>query len=112
MAAKLTGEERCSRRSWTGYDYSSCPHKAKVERNGQWYCGRHDPEAVAAKRKARHAKWDAEWAAKAKGWAIAKAREVIADAAIAYVQEDGDGTGKAWDRLAFSVAALRKLKEK
>jgi hypothetical protein len=43
---------------------SQCRHPGKVEREGKWYCGTHDPEARAARREAKltilRAKWEAE----------------------------------------------------
>ena len=36
---------------------SKCSRRAKVERNGRFYCGQHDPEAVAAKRKKANTRW-------------------------------------------------------
>ena len=34
-----------------------CTRQGKVERDGKWYCGQHDPEAVRARREA----WDDAW---------------------------------------------------
>ena len=36
----------------------ACPHRAKVCRNGKYYCGKHDPEIRALRRAQRIAKWD------------------------------------------------------
>lgn len=44
---------------WRGR-YKPCTHKAKVERDGKWYCGQHDPVAKKEKRDAQLAKWRAE----------------------------------------------------
>lgn len=38
-----------------------CARKAKVERNGKWYCRQHDPEARKAFDAERTAKWKREW---------------------------------------------------
>ena len=38
-----------------------CGKTAKFERDGKWYCSRHDPVAITEKRAARYTKWDAEW---------------------------------------------------
>ena len=48
------------------WSYHTCGAKAKIERDGKFYCGRHDPEKIAAKRAERNAKWDADWEAKQK----------------------------------------------
>ena len=37
-----------------------CPNTGKIERDGKFYCGTHDPVAVKAKLKARDEKWDRE----------------------------------------------------
>lgn len=38
-----------------------CGCKASIEREGQWYCKRHDPVAIKAKYDARRAQWKLEW---------------------------------------------------
>lgn len=43
-----------------------CSKAAKVEREGKWYCGIHDPVLLAAKATERHTKWEAEYAASRK----------------------------------------------
>ena len=45
---------------WNGYRSQGCGNRAKALVEGRWYCGIHDPVAVAAKRDARAAKWRAE----------------------------------------------------
>jgi uncharacterized Zn finger protein (UPF0148 family) len=39
----------------------ACGKTAKVEHEGKWYCGIHDPVKKAAKDKEREAKWKAQW---------------------------------------------------
>lgn len=41
-----------------------CSRKGTVERHGKLWCKQHDPEAVAARKAERKAKWDAEAEAK------------------------------------------------
>lgn len=43
-----------------GTDFSRCTCEGAVERNGKWYCKRHDPVAVAAREDASAAKWQAK----------------------------------------------------
>jgi hypothetical protein len=59
---RLKGEamSKCSEKVWSGHNWYPCPYNAKVERSGKGYCGRHDPEAVKAKRAKRHADWSQE----------------------------------------------------
>ena len=40
-----------------------CRHNAKVERDGKWYCGTHDPVAIKEKQDKKNAKSDAKWMA-------------------------------------------------
>ena len=37
-----------------------CGCTASVEREGKWYCKRHDPEGIKARREVRRAKWEQE----------------------------------------------------
>lgn len=46
--------------SWS-IRWGGCGKPAKVERNGRWYCGIHDPVKLAAKRAERDAKYE-RWA--------------------------------------------------
>ena len=52
--------EECCAEVFRGYHYYPCGKKGKVQRNGKWYCGRCDPDKVAAREAERQAKWDAE----------------------------------------------------
>lgn len=40
----------------------SCAKTPKVERDGKWYCGIHDPVAKKEKDIKRNAKWERKWA--------------------------------------------------
>lgn len=40
--------------------YASCTRAGKVERDGKWYCGQHDPEAVKARRQKADERLDAQ----------------------------------------------------
>jgi uncharacterized Zn finger protein (UPF0148 family) len=46
--------------------YHACGRSAKVERDGKWYCGIHDPVKRAEKAAVQHAKWMAELEASTK----------------------------------------------
>lgn len=35
-----------------------CSRTAKVERNGKWYCGQHDPEAVKRRQEKSEQRWN------------------------------------------------------
>jgi hypothetical protein len=58
-------KERCHKRIFSGgYIGHPCPNQGKVERDGHWYCKKHDPVEVKKRDDARNAKWKAEWDAK------------------------------------------------
>ena len=54
--------EKCCGVIWNGAGYRNfiCGKKGKVQRDGKWYCGRCDPDAVSARRAKTTAKWPAE----------------------------------------------------
>lgn len=41
--------------------YKPCSRKASVEREGKWYCGQHDPQAVADRKKTNESQWETEY---------------------------------------------------
>lgn len=43
---------------------SQCPNNAKVERDGKWYCGTHDPVKRKEKQEKRDEKWADQWTVK------------------------------------------------
>jgi hypothetical protein len=47
--------------TWRSYD---CPNRGVLEEEGRWWCRRHAPSVVAAKRAAREAVWDEKAAAR------------------------------------------------
>ena len=48
----------------SAWGWYKCPNRAKVERDGKFYCGAHDPERIRAKNDALSAKFEADWKAK------------------------------------------------
>lgn len=84
-----TNKPECSKRVFRpgAFRSSPCSFAGKVERDGKWYCKRHDPEVVAAKRAAKEAEWAAERAAQR---ALSERKQIVAAAkadALAYVKE-------------------------
>ena len=59
---KTKDKIRCEERIYENFYSSQCQKTAKVERNGKWYCGIHDPEKVKARQDARQKKWEDKWA--------------------------------------------------
>lgn len=76
-----------------------CRRKAKVTRTVEHhgeiveveYCGIHDPVAVKAKRDARDAKWNAEWAAQKQAAAEKKRAADLHAAALAAIKQIASG---------------------
>ena len=102
--------EKCSGYVDRGWGtHSDCLYPGKVERDGMWYCGIHDP--------ARLEKRDAEYRARIAADNEARGRAVL----IAQLKESVVETAKAWGNcpsagnsiaLAEAVKALRKAESK
>lgn len=75
----MTVKHRCEARTSVRYgsDFVRCHSNGKVERDGIWYCKRHDPVAKEQYIKDRNAKWQAKWDARD----VAKKRQVKIDMA-------------------------------
>ena len=54
-------QNQCHKKIRHNFQSYLCKKKAKVERNGVWYCGIHDPVRIEEKRKERNAKQSAIW---------------------------------------------------
>ena len=65
----MTDKKQCSEKVWDGWHHFPCQRPAKVERDGKWYCGIHDPEYIKAKNQAKEEKWEAENKANEIKWA-------------------------------------------
>lgn len=54
----------CEEVMWDRYNHRHfhCNNKAKIYRNGKWYCGIHDPDKIAEKKRLQQEKWDKKWA--------------------------------------------------
>ena len=48
----------------SAWGWYKCPNRAKVERDGKFYCGVHDPERIRANKEALSAKFVADWKAR------------------------------------------------
>ena len=53
----MSGKPMCKGKTWDGYGYLHCSHRATMPSG---YCKIHDPETMAARRKARNDKWNAK----------------------------------------------------
>ena len=52
---------QCCKRVWRDHRDYPCARSGKVERDGKWYCGLHDPESRKRKDTERRAKWDLQY---------------------------------------------------
>jgi len=52
---------------WSNH-YVQCPHNAKVERDGKWYCGVHDPVSRRQKQDERDKKSSERYAEQKETW--------------------------------------------
>ncbi len=71
----MAEQHKCCAHKWSGWHRIQCSKNGKIEREGKYYCGIHDPVAIEAKSKARNAKWNAEWRAKADTQAAAATKQ-------------------------------------
>ena len=82
-------DNRCSATTYIGWGsgFTRCAYKGKVERDGKWYCGTHDPVRRKAKSDANMAKWHAERDAKEAARFARETKEAalyqLAEAAVA-----------------------------
>ena len=83
-----------------------CGRKAKVERNGMWYCGIHDPVSREKRRERNHEEWKRNWDRQERE---RKAREAAMDAIdrIAHADDVELALNPQWaKRLAREVMAI------
>jgi hypothetical protein len=74
--ADIPKDAKCCHKVWAGvFNPYPCGNKAKVVRDGKFYCGRHDPVAVNEKRAAKNAAWNAKFNASQQAAKDAKARQ-------------------------------------
>jgi uncharacterized Zn finger protein (UPF0148 family) len=83
------------------YGYTQCRSPAKVERDGEWYCGIHDPARITARRIEANSRSLKERERKA---AEQRARDEIVAAAIEATHQR-----TSWDDVAAAVARLEAL---
>src|SRR4051812_8790364 len=57
-SARVSGEGR-----WGPFHQHPCQKAAKIEREGKWYCGTHDPVAKKKRDETTRARWQAKFEA-------------------------------------------------
>jgi hypothetical protein len=60
----MTEQHKCCRMVGSVFAQYACDRNAKYEHLGKWYCKTHHPPTVWAKREARSAEWNREFAAR------------------------------------------------
>ena len=56
-------KHQCKKEVWRDrpyYKYTMCKTPATIERDGGWFCKRHDPEEIAAMKAEKEASWAKE----------------------------------------------------
>ena len=56
----MSTETRCQSTFMRGWNTVRCQRSGKVQRDGKWYCGTHDPERIAAKQRKKREQWKSE----------------------------------------------------
>ena len=107
-----TEAKTCCASTWSGYWNKPCRNIGKVERDGKWYCGIHDPAAVKKKQDARNAAYEAgrkEWQAGID--AQVKARNELARRAACFddLLEALKGVLRVADRATVEFDAARAV---
>jgi len=60
----MNEQHKCCVKVGRGFGFYTCSKTAKYEHLGKWYCKTHHPPTVWAKREARSAEWNKEFAAR------------------------------------------------
>lgn len=81
--------------TWNHYTYA-CGKTAKVEREGKWYCGTHDPVAVSARQAKRDQARDEKWAERTRTWKLEQAAPDLLEAAQLAVGALSDVEAIGW----------------
>lgn len=108
MTNPFAGKTCCEKIPYAhGWHFRTCGAAAKTERDGKFYCKRHDPVAVQAKREARDIKWRNEYAAKMSKWDHEKRLTAAKDMVIESVRAATEQRG-SWDAVSEAMDVLRR----
>lgn len=89
----------------------ACSNPGKVERDGKWWCGTHDPERVADREEKRRRREEAEQAVVRTRRELAKAREYGADI-VEFGATDGTAVVTARTMIQLARANLRVAEQR
>lgn len=71
----MAEKQKCCGQRWFHFSWVSCGKTGKTERDGKFYCGRHDPVRRKEKEDARSAKFETERAERKRLAATAERRK-------------------------------------
>jgi uncharacterized Zn finger protein (UPF0148 family) len=71
----MAEKQKCCGERWSHFRWVNCGHSGKIERDGKFYCGVHDPVRRKEKEDARSAKFETERAERKRLAAIAERRK-------------------------------------
>jgi uncharacterized Zn finger protein (UPF0148 family) len=119
----------CVHQMWSNYgfrgSYRDCGKTAMFDRDGKWYCGIHDPVAIAERLDARNAAINAKWEARLASNKAARDREAERDRRAAMFDElvaalekiaaiENEQFGGDWDEIEaarlIAITVLAKAK--
>lgn len=87
--------------------YAQCTRAGKVEREGEWYCGQHDPQARETRREASINQWHADAIEQNRRRRLAEAAPDL----LALLIESQDNISGDWrDRRDAAVAKATGVK--
>ena len=75
-------DEKCAGKIWNGWNNVNCHRRGKVKRDGEWFCGIHDPVKVKERRAAKDAKFSAKSAVWRAAERLKNAESAVIKAAI------------------------------
>ena len=91
---------QCSGTVWEGCHGYACGKPAKVEVDGKWFCGIHNPARIETRRAAQEIKWEAKRVEMGAKFALAKKREHLADCAPALLAALQLVAGDEWGSMS------------
>ncbi len=101
----------CVKPVWVSYHHYPCGKTAKVQRDGKWYCGTHDPERLEKKRAERNARWDEETYARFRKSARSHAAELALSAIEASSPDEAVRLQLSYKPLGYNKQIKRLKKE-
>ena len=108
-----TSKATCAAEVWSNDRWPRpypCNRRGKVDRDGKWWCGTHDPEAVKARRAKSDARIHASMAANSKRYALQAALPALyaaCEAVDAWAAEHSDVYVQPIEQVRAALARAR-----